>query len=239
MQPPRTVGPGGERPGADAIDPPAFVLESEVLSLAFFVARKAHSGHTRGGHGRPYLEHPIEVAELLDGGGNGATTIAAGLLHDVVEDSGLTIGDVIECFGIPVGELVAALTQDPAIDDWEERKDALRAAVAQAGPEAIAIYVADKLANLQDWLAVYGEVGEDAIAHFKAPSIDARVRAWRADLEMAERLAPGLAMNECLRSRLSDFIRRREQRIARDLVSAAAGDKATGRWRFSGGRARS
>jgi hypothetical protein len=222
MEPPRAEGLGarGEHPEPDAIDPPAFVLESEVLSLAFFVARRAHAGHTRGGHGRPYLEHPIEVAELLHGDGNDEMTIAAGLLHDVVEDSGLTISDMIECFGIPVGELVAALTEDPAIDDWEDRKEALRASVAEAGPDAIAIYVADKLANLRDWSAVYGELGDDAVAQFKAPTIDARVRAWRADLDMAERLAPGLAMNDCLRSRLSTFVRERERELARDPVAS-------------------
>ena len=69
---------------------PAFVVESDRLSLAFSVASRAHSGHKRGGHGRPYLEHPIQVAELLRDEGYGEAVCAAALLHDVVEDSGLT-----------------------------------------------------------------------------------------------------------------------------------------------------
>ena len=72
------------------IAPPGFVVESDRLSMAFAVARRAHSGHSRGGHGRPYLEHPIQVAELLRDEGYGEAVCAAALLHDVVEDSGLT-----------------------------------------------------------------------------------------------------------------------------------------------------
>jgi (p)ppGpp synthase/HD superfamily hydrolase len=199
----------------DWVDPPEFVFESDVLSLAFFVAARAHEGHTRGGRGRPYLEHPIEVAELLRIDGCDEAMIAAGLLHDVVENSGLTVGDVVENFGVRVGELVAALTEDPSIDDWEERKEALRGSVADAGPDAAAIYVADKLANLSDWSAVYSEMGEAAVEYFKAPTLDARIRAWRADLEMAERVAPALPMNGCLSSQLSQFVDQRRSAVRR------------------------
>jgi (p)ppGpp synthase/HD superfamily hydrolase len=196
------------------VEPPAFVLASVPLSLAFFVAREAHAGQTRGGGGRPYLDHPIQVAELLSGQGADEPTIVAGLLHDVVEDSGLTVGDVVESFGIEVGELVAALTDDPGIEDWEQRKLALREHVAEAGPAAAAIYAADKLANLHDWRAVYGELGEDAVAHFTAPTLDARVRVWHADLDMVERVATGLELNARLRDELETFEAERTLRLA-------------------------
>ena len=181
------------------------MLASERLSLAFFVAREAHAGHTRVGHGRPYLDHPTQVARLLHEQGCEESTIVAGLLHDVVEDSGLTIGDVIESFGVAVGELVAALTDDPRIADWEQRKLALREHVAEAGPEAAAIYAADKLANLHDWRAVYAEVGERAVECFKAPTLDARIRVWRGDLEMAEERIPGFELTARLREELAAF----------------------------------
>jgi (p)ppGpp synthase/HD superfamily hydrolase len=199
------------------IEPPSFVLDSDPLALAFFVARKAHAGHTRGDHGRPYLEHPIQVAELLDEQGYAEATITAALLHDVVEDSGLTVGDVVESFGVPVGELVAALTEDPSISDWEERKRALRAEVAAAGAEALAIYVADKLANLQDWRVVYAAVGERAVDYFKAPTLDARIRIWRGDLELAEGDAADLPLTAQFRDELDAFERQRtsgQRRVA-------------------------
>jgi (p)ppGpp synthase/HD superfamily hydrolase len=191
------------------IEPPSFVLDSDSLCLAFFVARRAHAGQTRGDHGRPYLEHPIQVAELLDEQGYAESTITAALLHDVVEDSGLTVGDVVESFGVPVGELVAALTEDPSVPDWEERKRALRAEVGGAGPDALAIYVADKLANLHDWRVVYAAVGEDAVDYFKAPTLDARIRIWRGDLELAEERVPDLALTPQFRDELEAFERQR------------------------------
>ena len=193
-------------PGTEA---PAFVVESDRLSSAFSVASRAHSGHTRGGHGRPYLEHPIQVAELLRDEGYPESVCAAGLLHDVVEDSGFTIVDVIESFGPKVGELVAALTEDPAIEDWEARKQAIRERVAESEPECAAIYIADKLANLHDWRVVYAEVGERAVEFFKAPTLAARVRAWHADLEMGEAVAPQLRLNAYLRQELEQFERER------------------------------
>ena len=196
------------------MEPPAFFLASEPLSLAFFVAREAHAGQTRGGGGRPYLDHPVQVAELLRDHGASEATITAGLLHDVVEDSGLTVGDVVESFGVEVGELVAALTDDPEIEDWEERKGALREHVAEAGERAAAIYAADKLANLHDWRVVYAELGEQAVDHFKAPTLDARIGAWHADLEMVERVAPGLELGARFGDELNGFEADRARRLA-------------------------
>ena len=186
------------------IEPPAFIRDSDRLARAFSVARRAHAGHTKGS--RPYLHHPIEVAELLREGGYSEATIAVGLLHDVVEDSRATVADVVEDFGPETGKVVAALTEDPTIEDWEERKRALRERAAASGSECIAIYVADKLANLNDWRFVSAEVGDRAVEFFKAPTLEARIRAWRADLEMGERYAPELPFNARLRRELEDFV---------------------------------
>jgi (p)ppGpp synthase/HD superfamily hydrolase len=203
--------PDRDFPGLE-LDPPEFVLASDPLALAFFVAHTAHAGQTRGDHGRPYLDHPIQVAETLEEQGYPEPTVVAGLLHDVVEDSGLTVGDVVESFGVEVGELVAALTEDPSIADWEERKRALRKEVAQAGPQAAAIYAADKLANLHDWRAIYAKVGEGAVQYFKAPTLDARIRAWRDDLTMVEAADPGERVLEQFRDELAAFEAQRARR---------------------------
>ncbi len=186
------------------VEPPAFIAESERLDRAFSVARRAHAGHTKAS--RPYLHHPIEVAGLLRDGGYSEATIAVGLLHDVIEDSRATVGDMVEGFGPEAGKMVAALTEDPTIEDWEARKRALRERAAVSGPECIAIYIADKLANLNDWRLVSAEVGDRAVEFFKAPTLDARIRAWRADLEMGERHAPNLAFNARLRRELEEFV---------------------------------
>ena len=110
-----------------------------------------------------------------------------------------------------MGELVAALTDDPSISDWEERKLALRDEVAGAGSEALAIYVADKLANLSDWRVVYRAVGERAVEYFKAPTLNARIRVWAGDLELAEREAPELSLTGRFRKELGAFEAQRTQ----------------------------
>lgn len=141
--------------------------------------------------------------------------IVAGVLHDVVEDSGfLTAGDVSDRFGAEVGRLVAALTEDPSISDWAKRKAALRDQAEKAGPAAVTIYTADKVANLRDWHVVYANVGERAVEHFKAPSIDARIRVWRGDAEMAGRMISSHPLVAHLRAALDDF--EAERRGARD-----------------------
>lgn len=190
--------------GDISIAAPAYVRDSDLLGAALSVAAGAHRGQTRH-DGSPYLAHPLRVCELLAETGAGEITLAAALLHDGVEDSELTVGDVVVRFGVQIGELVAALTEDERIDDWVDRKRALRAQVAEAGEGAAAIYAADKLANLAEMRALYAARGEQAIDLHKAPSLDLRVRAWRQDLAMVERVAPGLQLADGLRLALDAF----------------------------------
>jgi len=183
---------------------PPFVEQSDLLGRALAVAAAAHRDQTRY-DGSPYLSHPLRVCELLAQSGASETTLAAALLHDAVEDSDLTVGRVVEAFGVAIGELVAALTEDASVDNWVERKRGLRGQVAEAGEAAAAIFAADKLANLQETRAMYSVRGEDAIDLHTAPSLDLRVEAWRDDLAMVESVAPSLALNAALRAELDRF----------------------------------
>jgi guanosine-3',5'-bis(diphosphate) 3'-pyrophosphohydrolase len=203
-------GEGYEAP----IEAPAFVRGSERLTQAFAVAADAHAGQSTAGDRGPYLRHPVEVAGLLYDVGVAESVIAAAVLHDAVEDSELTVSDVGERFGWRVATLVQALTEDAAIEDWIARKEALREQVREAGPDAAAIYAADKLANLRDMRRLYAEHGEEAIRLHKAPTFDARVEAWRADAAMAAEVSPGLEFLGELRSTLQEFERERRARTA-------------------------
>jgi hypothetical protein len=77
---------------------------------------------------------------LLRNRGFDDEVVAAGLLHDLVEDTDATADDVRERFGDRVAQLVASLSDDPSIAAYEERKAALREQVADAGPDAQAIF---------------------------------------------------------------------------------------------------
>jgi guanosine-3',5'-bis(diphosphate) 3'-pyrophosphohydrolase len=173
-------------------EPPAFVAESPpIVGDAYRVAAVAHEGQRRKGRDRPYIEHPLRVAALLREAGFDEEVIAAALLHDVVEDSEMSIEEVAKAFGARVAELVGALTEEGTIEPYEHRKDAHRAQVEAAGRDAAAIYAADKLSNVRHVRAAYSSKGESIAHEFKAP-LDLRIRLWEDDLAMLRRVAPDL-----------------------------------------------
>lgn len=192
---------------------PGFIARSELLSRAFEVAADAHAGQRRKDDGSAFISHPVAVARVLKNADFADHVIAAALLHDVVEDTELSSGQVAARFGREVADLVEALSEDNEIEDYEERKVAHRDRVEEAGYDAIAIYIADKLSNLRGMRAIYGREGEAIAPRYKAP-IDVRVGLWRRDLEMASRAAPDLPYLDDFRSELEAFDRERARRAA-------------------------
>jgi (p)ppGpp synthase/HD superfamily hydrolase len=192
---------------------PAFIAESEILSRAYRLAAEAHAGQRRRDDGSPFISHPVAVARVLNNAGADEHVIAAGLLHDVVEDTPVGPDQVAERFGQRIADLVDALSEDGGLQDYEERKRAHRDEVEAAGPEAVAVYVADKLSNLRDMRGIYALEGEAIAPRFKAP-IEVRVGLWRGDLEMASRAAPGLPHLDDFRSELDAFDGERARRAA-------------------------
>ncbi len=170
----------------------AAAAESELIAKALEMAEKAHAGQTRNGSGgMAYIHHPVAVAELLAQHGFDESTVAAALLHDVVEDSDASIDEIAAAFGPRVADLVAALTEDESIEPFERRKDAHRRHVEEAGRDALAIYAADKLSNIRVLRRALANEGEAAGEEFEAP-LDLKERVWADDLEMLRRRAPDL-----------------------------------------------
>jgi (p)ppGpp synthase/HD superfamily hydrolase len=189
----------------------AAAAESELIRKALEMAERAHAGQTRNGSGgMAYIHHPVAVAELLAANGFDEETVAAALLHDVVEDSETSIEDVRDRFGPRVAELVATLTEDESIEPYERRKDEHRRYVEAAGGDALAIYAADKLSNIRVLRRTLGKEGEAAGEEFEAP-LDSKEEIWAADLEMLCREAPELPFVEDLAGELT---RLRETRAA-------------------------
>src|SRR3954453_4502982 len=89
--------PAGVSP-ADRIE--AAAERSPLVRSALGQARSDHAGQVRNGSGgMPYIEHPIQVAALLDEHDYGDEVLAAALLHDVVEDSETPLDELREKFG--------------------------------------------------------------------------------------------------------------------------------------------
>jgi (p)ppGpp synthase/HD superfamily hydrolase len=178
-------------PGIDAA-----VSRSELVRRALDTARQAHAGQTRDGSGgMPYIEHPVAVAERLARHGASDEVLAAALLHDVVEESETGVAAVRERFGDAVAELVEVMTEDETIEDYEERKAEHRRRAAGAGPEALAIYAADKLTNVGMLRDAYADRGEAVSEQLKVP-LDIKIGAWEADVETLLERVPTLPLAE-------------------------------------------
>jgi len=100
----------------------------------------------------PYMEHPREVAKIVWGAGGTDEQIAAALLHDTVEDTPVTIEEIIAEFGELVGMYVADLTDVSKPEDGNRavRKQMDREHLAAAHPDSKTIKLADMLDNGHD-----------------------------------------------------------------------------------------
>ncbi len=81
-----------------------------LIEKAYQYAKEKHEGQLRRS-GEPYIQHPIEVCYILTSLQVGPETLAAGFLHDVVEDTGTPIEDIEENFGTDVAKIVDSLTK--------------------------------------------------------------------------------------------------------------------------------
>jgi (p)ppGpp synthase/HD superfamily hydrolase len=178
---------------------------SPLVRAALEKARLAHEGQVRNGSGgMPYVEHPVTVAALLDEHGYGEATLAAALLHDVVEDSDTTLDELHELFGDEVAGLVGALTDDESIESYRERKAEHRERVAAAPSGAHAIYGADKLTNVRTLRAAYEAEGDAVRDEFKVP-VELKTEIWEADHELLREKAPELPFLDELGAELTRF----------------------------------
>ena len=95
--------------------------ELDVVQKAFDFANEAHKG-VRRRSGEPYILHPIAVAKIVVSNiGLGYKSIAAALLHDVVEDTDYTVDDIRNLFGEKIASLVDGLTKIKTVLDNEDK----------------------------------------------------------------------------------------------------------------------
>ena len=95
---------------AEAIEKSNKSYDLPRIEAAYELAKKAHEGQVRSS-GDPYISHPIAVAVILVGLGMDSDTIIGALLHDVVEDTSVTLEDIEKQFGADVAELVDGVTK--------------------------------------------------------------------------------------------------------------------------------
>lgn len=161
----------------------------QILSRAIRLAMQAHAGQFRAGTSIPYVVHPLECAGLLASLGASETVQAAAVLHDVVEDTPVTLSQVEAVCGPRVAVLVAEVTDPAELTGVEAKARQMR--LAREGgysPEALVLKVADCVSNARDLTrrpVAWEEVKLIRYTRF----LGAFVSVARAQSPVAERLA--------------------------------------------------
>ncbi|HTN24804.1 MAG TPA: HD domain-containing protein [Solirubrobacteraceae bacterium] len=146
--------------------------ESPLTRSALAFALRCHAGHRRDSDDAPFIEHPLECARLLRSAGCPDVLVAAGLLHHVAEKADVSATELTARFGKDVAQLVMAVTDDASVHSYRRRKQVLRERIRSAGPDAAALFAADRISRLRELPA---QVTRDR-ARFDAAAPGSRVR---------------------------------------------------------------
>jgi GTP pyrophosphokinase len=134
-------------------------LDAELLTRAYRFSERAHSGQKRSS-GEDYVSHCVEVAKILADLQLDSVTVASGLIHDVVEDTEITVADIEREFGREIAQIVDGLTKIgnlPLNSSQERQVENYRKLLLSIAKDArvILIKLADRLHNMRtlDYLA--------------------------------------------------------------------------------------
>lgn len=134
---------------------------------AFAKEKHDATGKVRKLSGLPYFTHPSNVADLLRSSGASQEVVAAGYLHDTVEDAGVTMDEIRDKFGDRVAELVSGASEPDKGASWDERKQhTMHYLLGINDPEVLQVVVADKLDNVDD---TFRNGGPGIWSKFNAP----------------------------------------------------------------------
>jgi guanosine-3',5'-bis(diphosphate) 3'-pyrophosphohydrolase len=126
----------------------------DIMRAAHFAAAKHGAQRRKGAAAEPYVNHLLEVAELVSGAltAPDPNLVMAALLHDTVEDVGVTEAELVESFGPDVASLVLEVTDDKSLSK-QERKRLQIVNAPKKSVRAQMIKLADKISNLRALLS--------------------------------------------------------------------------------------
>ena len=146
------------------------VQNTDVFERAFHYAAEKHSGQTRKLSETPYILHPAEVAAIMATMTDDHEVLAAGMLHDVVEDTDTTMEEIEKLFGRRVALLVMTETEEkrpdrPASETWKLRKvETLLMLQNTKDPAVKILWLGDKLSNIRSF---YRQIRRGGLEMFK------------------------------------------------------------------------
>jgi (p)ppGpp synthase/HD superfamily hydrolase len=125
-------------------------LDFELINKAIHWARKYHGEQMRKS-GEPYYTHPLEVAYLIAKHTKTTTNVmVSSILHDIIEDTEVTAGMILDNFGWRIAEMVDALTRDRPDGTKLSVEDIINNAIKKDDKEVLLIKVMDRMHNLQN-----------------------------------------------------------------------------------------
>lgn len=138
----------------------------DKVTKAIEFAAKAHDGMERKKDKTPYILHPLEAAVIVGTMTEDRDVISAAVLHDVVEDTDITIEEIEEKFGPRVRFLVESETEDkradlPPEETWRVRKEESLKELASCGDtDVLMLWLGDKLANMRSFYRIRKTEGD-------------------------------------------------------------------------------
>jgi len=131
------------------------------------LAANAHLGQNRKSEDLPFITHPFAVGLILSRIDCAEEVIAAGILHDTVEDTGVTLANIRRQFGGKVAEIVEGASEPDRSLSWEARKTHTVESVKRASLEVKMVVCADKLHNVKTIVRERRKIGEQVWGRFK------------------------------------------------------------------------
>lgn len=166
-----------------------------MIRKAAEFAAEAHKGVFRKGSRVPYIYHPMEVALIVAQMTTDEEVIAAAYLHDVLEDTDVTEGELEEQFGLRVLQLVAAETENKSLS-WKERKETTIRHLEAASWEVKLLALADKLSNMRTTARDYLMCGDHVWERFNEKEKESHRWYYRGLIEVLKEFEPCLAYQE-------------------------------------------
>lgn len=162
------TGPHGYSPyDFMALDIKQSGLCSPRVNKALEYSAKAHIAQKRKGTDIPYISHPYAIGMILSNAGCSEDVIIAGILHDTVEDTEVTLEDITANFGDKVAAIVAGCSEPDKDLSWEERKQHTLDELKNASLEIHYVACADKLHNISTMIEEHKSIGDAVWQRFK------------------------------------------------------------------------
>jgi len=124
------------------------VLDFDLINKAIYWARKYH-GEQKRKSGEPYYTHPLEVAYMISDYKLKTDVIVASILHDIIEDTEVTAGMILDNFGWRITKMVDMLTRDRPDGNKLSVEQILNNAYHEEDIEVVLIKLLDRLHNIK------------------------------------------------------------------------------------------